>query len=100
MEYYRDHTGLLSKLPSQNVDTGMGFERICMVLQNKTSPYDTDIFEGVFDIVFKKKAKRLDPTKKEENRKELTEGSAIRIFADHIRTTILLIANGVIPSNV
>jgi alanyl-tRNA synthetase len=90
MEYYRDHTGLLSKLPSQNVDTGMGFERICMVLQNKTSPYDTDIFLPAVEYVhniFKSDTKTSDYQKR------------IRIIADHSRTALSLIAESIKPSN-
>jgi len=51
MEYYRDEKGQLANLKNQNVDTGMGFERMCMVLQEKKSAYETDLFSPMLDVI-------------------------------------------------
>lgn len=88
MEYYRDDTGTLTKLPSQNVDTGMWFERICMTLQKKTSPYDTDIFQWALHII----EKALDISYENHARR-------MRIITDHCRTALSLIAENLQPSN-
>jgi len=99
MEYYRDDTGTLTKLPAQNVDTGMWFERMCMVLEDKSSPYDTDVFADVFKILQESEPKREDKEKNTERLKELQATPDARIFVDHMRTSLLLIYSGVVPSN-
>jgi alanyl-tRNA synthetase len=88
MEYYRDDTGILNKLPAQNVDTGMGFERMCLVLQDKTSPYDTDVFQPAIHIL----EKSLDISYDNHARR-------MRIITDHCRTALSLIAENLQPSN-
>lgn len=88
MEYYRDDTGILTKLPSQNVDTGMWFERMCLVLQDTTSPYDTDVFQPAIHIL----EKSLDISYDNHARR-------MRIIADHCRTALSLIAENLQPSN-
>jgi alanyl-tRNA synthetase len=80
---------MLSKLNKQNVDTGMGFERMCQVLQGKDSVYDTDLFKNALQTL--------------EKHTELAATSSprrFRIIADHARTAFMLINDGLIPSNI
>lgn len=88
MEYYRDEKGTLSKLTKQNVDTGMGFERICKVLQQKKSPYETDLFLPIIQVI-------------EEGAQQSyhIHQKTMRIIADHMRSSTFLIAEWLIPSN-
>ncbi|MBS4029215.1 MAG: alanine--tRNA ligase [Ignavibacteriales bacterium] len=92
--------GKLSLLPAKHVDTGMGFERICAVLQNKKSNYDTDVFTPIIQRI-------ADVSKQEyfftldtqiSNPKSQTD-VAMRVIADHVRTLTFAIADGAIPSN-
>ena len=92
MQYNRKADGSLEPLPAKNIDTGMGFERLCMVLQGKTSNYDTDVFSGMIA-----KIEELSGHKYHENEK--TE-VAMRVIADHIRAIAFSIADGQLPSNV
>ncbi len=92
MQYNRKADGSLESLPAKNIDTGMGFERLCMVLQGKTSNYDTDLFSGMI-----RKIEELSGHKYHENEK--TE-VAMRVIADHIRAIAFSIADGQLPSNV
>lgn len=92
MQYNRKADGSLEPLPAKNIDTGMGFERLCMVLQGKTSNYDTDVFSGMIG-----KIEELSGHKYHENGK--TEVS-MRVIADHIRAIAFSIADGQLPSNV
>ena len=92
MQYNRKADGSLEPLPAKNIDTGMGFERLCMVLQGKTSNYDTDVFSGMIS-----KIEELSGHKYHENGK--TE-VAMRVIADHIRAIAFSIADGQLPSNV
>ena len=93
MEFNRKADGSLEKLPKQNVDTGMGFERLCMALQGKSSNYDTDVFtpliERVEELSGKKYMGKLDDEK----------DIAIRVIVDHIRAVSFAIADGQFPSN-
>lgn len=88
MEFYRDDKGKLTKLKNQNVDTGMGFERMSKVLQHKETVFDTDIFSPLLALI----EKTLGITYKGNERR-------CRIIADHIRTSFFLIADDIIPSN-
>lgn len=88
MQYYRDEWWNLTKLSAQSVDTGMWFERMAMVLQDKTSPYDTDIFQ--LGIQFVEKALILSYA---------DHAKYIRIITDHCRTSLSLIAENIQPSN-
>lgn len=88
MEFYRDDTGKLTKLKNQNVDTGMGFERMAKVLQEKATVFDTDIFASLIDLL----ERSLLLTYKGNERR-------FRIIVDHIRTAFYLIAHDIIPSN-
>ena len=92
MQYNRKADGSLEPLPAKNIDTGMGFERLCMVLQGKSSNYDTDVFSGMIGRI-----EELSGHKYHENEK--TE-VAMRVIADHIRAIAFSIADGQLPSNV
>ena len=92
MQFNRKADGSLEPLPAKNIDTGMGFERLCMVLQGKTSNYDTDVFSGMI-----KQIEKLSGHSYHENAK--TE-VAMRVIADHIRAIAFSIADGQLPSNV
>jgi alanyl-tRNA synthetase len=91
MEFNRKADGSLEKLPAKHVDTGMGFERLCMVLQNKQSNYDTDVFTPLIREI-------ETITNNEYNVKEETD-IAIRVIADHVRAVAFAIADGQLPSN-
>ena len=92
MQYNRKADGSLELLPHRNVDTGMGFERLCMTLQGKKSNYDTDVFTGMIG-----KIEELSGMKygSDEN-----VDVAMRVIADHIRAISFSIADGQLPSNV
>ncbi|MCM1502309.1 MAG: alanine--tRNA ligase [Bacteroidales bacterium] len=92
MQFNRKANGELEPLPFKNVDTGMGFERLCMTLQGKTSNYDTDVFTGMIH-----KIEELSGHKYGENGKA---DVAMRVIADHIRAISFSIADGQLPSNV
>jgi len=98
MQFNRKADGSLEKLPAQHVDTGMGFERLCMVLQNVKSNYDTDVFTPLIreieTITTSTYDKNSLPT--EENGKVSV---AIRVIADHVRAVSFSIADGQLPSN-
>jgi len=91
MQYNRKADGSLEKLPSQHVDTGMGFERLCMVLQNKQSNYDTDVFTPLI--------REIEAVTKSQYGKEDKKDVAIRVISDHIRAVAFSIADGQLPSN-
>jgi len=91
IEFNRKADGSLEKLAEQHIDTGMGFERLCMVLQNKTSNYDTDIFMPLINEIEQK-------TKVAYGKEEATN-RAMRVIADHARTVYFAIADGQLPSN-
>ncbi len=91
MEFNRKADGSLEKLPAQHVDTGMGFERLCMVLQNKQSNYDTDVFTPLIREV--EAITNNDYGKNEET------DIAIRVISDHVRAVAFAIADGQLPSN-
>lgn len=92
MQFNRKANGELELLPNHNIDTGMGFERLCMVLQGKKSNYDTDVFTGMIS-----KIEELSGHQYHES--ENTE-VAMRVIADHIRAISFSIADGQLPSNV
>ena len=91
IEFNRKADGTLEKLPNKHVDTGMGFERLCMVLQGKKSNYDTDVFIPLISEI-----ENITYTKYGESEKT---DRAIRVIADHIRTVYFSIADGQLPSN-
>ena len=91
IEFNRKADGSLEQLPEKHIDTGMGFERLCMVLQNKTSNYDTDVFSPLI--------REIEALTKTEYGKKLETDRAIRVIADHVRTVYFAIADGQLPSN-
>ena len=91
IEFNRKADGSLESLPQKHIDTGMGFERLCMVLQGKTSNYDTDVFSPLIQEI-----ETLTGTKYHTD--ENTD-RAIRVIADHLRTVYFAIADGQLPSN-
>lgn len=91
MQYNRKADGSLEGLPAKVIDTGMGFERLCMALQGKTSNYDTDVFTPLIN-----KIAALSEKKYGENAKV---DIAMRVIADHVRTISFSIADSQLPSN-
>ena len=89
IQFNRRSDGALEELSAKHVDTGMGFERICAVLQNKKSNYDTDVFTPILDKIASLSGKTY----------EGDDAIAMRVIADHIRTLSIAIADGIIPSN-
>ena len=100
MEFNRKADGSLEKLPAQHVDTGMGFERLCMAMQKVTSNYDTDVFTPLIAKV--EEITGLQYTTNEvkniSNTQEKTN-IAIRVVVDHVRAVAFAIADGQLPSN-
>ena len=92
MQYNRKANGELELLPHRNIDTGMGFERLCMVLQGKKSNYDTDLFSGCINRIEELSGRKYHESAKTE--------VAMRVIADHIRAIAFSIADGQLPSNV
>ena len=92
MQYNRKADGHLEPLPAKSIDTGMGFERLCMILQNKKSNYETDVFSGLIGQV------------EAFSGHKYAEGGnvevAMRVIADHVRAIAFSIADGQLPSNV
>ncbi|MDL2144816.1 alanine--tRNA ligase [Flavobacterium tructae] len=97
MEFNRKADGSLEKLPAQHVDTGMGFERLCMALQGKTSNYDTDVFMPLIREI--ETITGANYTVKASNEAEEKVNIAIRVIADHVRAVAFAIADGQLPSN-
>ena len=91
MQYNRKADGKLENLPAKHVDTGMGFERLCMVLQGKTSNYDTDVFTPII--------REIEQITDSKYGKDAETDIAIRVIADHIRAVSFSIADGQLPSN-
>jgi alanyl-tRNA synthetase len=91
IQFNRKANGNLEELPDKHVDTGMGFERLCMVLQGVTSNYDTDVFQNTISEIAK-----LSKIKYGEN---LKTDISMRVIADHLRAVSFAIADGQLPSN-
>ena len=89
IQYNRGADGILQPLPDQHVDTGMGFERICSILQDVKTTYDTDVFLPIIGAI-------SEITRKPYNKDHQVP---IRVIADHVRTLAFAIADGVLPSN-
>ena len=92
MQFNRKASGELEPLPSVNVDTGMGFERLCMALQGKQSNYDTDVFTGMI--------RKIETLSGRGYGKDEQTDIAMRVIADHIRAISFSITDGQLPSNV
>ncbi len=100
MEFNRKADGSLEKLPAKHVDTGMGFERLCMAMQGVTSNYDTDVFTPLIakveEITGKKYTNNeIKNISEEQNKTNI----AIRVIVDHVRAVAFAIADGQLPSN-
>jgi alanyl-tRNA synthetase len=91
IQYNRRSDGVLEQLPSKHVDTGMGFERLCMVVQGKKSNYETDIFQSVIKEISAITGKAYGVNEKWD--------IALRVVADHLRAVSFSIADGQLPSN-
>ena len=91
IEFNRKADGSLEELPQKHVDTGMGFERLCMVLQNTTSYYDTDVFTPLI--------REIETLTNSKYGVSENTDRAIRVIADHLRTVYFAIADGQLPSN-
>ncbi|WP_329805767.1 alanine--tRNA ligase [Flavobacterium facile] len=106
MEFNRKADGSLEKLPAQHVDTGMGFERLCMAMQNVTSNYDTDVFTPLIEKVEEITGLKYTPNSvgtsrdlsvQDENQEKIN--IAIRVIVDHVRAVAFAIADGQVPSS-
>ena len=91
IQFNRKADGSLEKLPNTHVDTGMGFERLCMVLQGVKSNYDTDVFQPLIQKIAKQAAIAYGASEKSD--------IAMRVMADHLRAISFSIADGQLPSN-
>lgn len=92
IQFDRKSNGMLNALPEKHIDTGMGFERLCMALQDKTSNYDTDIFTPLIHTLEEMSGNTYGDRKDTD--------IAMRVIADHVRAVAFSIADGQLPSNV
>ncbi len=92
IQFNRKKDNSLELLPAKHVDTGMGFERLVRVIQQKTSNYDTDVFTGTIEAIEKIVGKKYD-------RSDSKEAIAFRVLSDHIRAVAFTISDGQLPSN-
>jgi alanyl-tRNA synthetase len=111
IQYNRDETGKLTPLPAKHVDTGMGFERVCAVLQGKNSNYDTDVFTpiiGKISEITKQPyngslkstiGNRPDKKSRDAQNAQSEIDTSMRVIADHVRTLTFAIGDGALPSN-
>jgi len=91
MQYYQDLEGTRTPLPRKNIDTGMGLERLSMVIQGKESVFDTDMFRAIID--------HFASLAHTAYGKDVRTDTALRVIADHSRALVFLAADGVLPSN-
>ena len=91
IQYNRLSDGKLVPLPAKHVDTGMGFERLCMVIQGKKSNYDTDVFQPIIAEIARLSGKKYG--------EDVKADIAMRVIADHLRAIAFAIADGQLPSN-
>ena len=92
MQFNRKADGSLEELPMRHVDTGMGFERLCMILQGVQSNYDTDVFQPLITHIAQRAGRKYGD--------DAAADVAMRVIADHVRTISFSIADGQLPSNV
>lgn len=92
MQYERHSDGSLTPLPAPCVDTGMGLERLCLVVNELDSNYDTDLFRPLIQLVEEKSGKKYESKDNEDD-------VSMRVIADHARATCFLMADGILPSN-
>jgi len=91
MQYNREEDGSLNPLPKQNIDTGLGLERIASVLQKADTDFETDLFLPIIKFV----AQNAGIKYKEDQNKDL----ALKVIADHIRALVFMVSDGIVPSN-
>jgi len=91
MQFNKDENGKLTPLPKPSIDTGMGLERLAAVMQGVNNNYDTDLFQNIIKEIAKQ-------AKVSYGSSEETD-TALRVIADHMRATVFLISDGVVPSN-
>ncbi len=94
IEFNRDSSGTLTPLPAKHVDTGLGLERTCAILQQKDSNYDTDVFTPLFDAIGGITGARPYGSKRDD-----PIDTAYRVIADHIRALTIALTDGAVPSN-
>jgi len=95
IQFNRKADGSLENLPEMHVDTGMGFERLCMVVQGKTSNYDTDVFTPFIEFLEKESNKKYTFSYEPDAMSDI----AMRVITDHLRAVSFVIADGQLPSN-
>ncbi|MDZ4681602.1 MAG: alanine--tRNA ligase [Saprospiraceae bacterium] len=95
IQFNRKADGALDQLPDKHVDTGMGFERLCMVLQGKTATYDTDVFTPMIQFIEKASRKTYTYSYAPDAMSDI----AMRVIVDHIRAVAFAIADGQLPDN-
>ena len=91
MQYNRDEDGNMTPLPKPSIDTGMGLERLTAVMQGVVSNYDTDLFQNIIKTIAKASGKNYGENEQDD--------IAMKVIADHLRATVCLITDGVVPSN-
>src|SRR5690606_16199904 len=104
IQYNRDAAGKLTPLPAQHVDTGMGFERICQILQGKSDNYAIDLWEPFFEAIAQMSGKRYtgafpDGKTAAQEDAQLRTDIAFRVIADHVRCLTCAITDGATPGN-
>ena len=91
MQFNRDESGKMTPLPRPSIDTGMGLERICSVLQNVDTNYDTDLFTPIFNRIGDLSGKKLGNSPSDD--------VCMKVIADHSRAAAFLVGDGILPSN-
>ncbi len=99
IQFNRLASGKLEPLPDKHVDTGMGFERLCMAIQGKTSNYDTDVFRPLMDFIAVNAGVKYAGSTPAQRAATEKQDIAIRVMADHVRAVAFAIADGQLPSN-
>ena len=94
MEYFKDEEGKYTKLKKQNIDTGMGMERLTLILQGKENVFETDLFVPILDSISKIASVEENSSRKGDERLR-----SLRIVADHVRGAVFLVGDGVVPLN-
>jgi alanyl-tRNA synthetase len=99
IQYNRDEAGKLTPLPAKHVDTGMGFERICAVLQGENSNYDTDVFTPIINKISSLTKTPYNGRLTDISQSQIDLDTSMRVIADHVRTLTFAIGDGATPSN-
>jgi alanyl-tRNA synthetase len=99
IQFNRLASGVLEPLPDKHVDTGMGFERLCMAIQGKSSNYDTDVFQPLMNFIAAEAEVTYGASTPGKGASTEKQDIAIRVVADHIRAVSFAIADGQLPSN-